>query len=128
MTGQNHLGREEDMEKILLVGSNPQLLNAQAIMLNTHGYEVETANNASEARTRWSASRPDLVLLALNDSADGNFGLWQSIRDSDPAQRVGFLLNNSQNLCRVFLNGELILRREGSDDIIERVQKLLAGD
>ena len=108
-------------------GSSP-VVNAQAMMLSTHGYEVETANNASEARTRWHACRPDLVLLALGDSADGNFGLWQSIREADPAQRVGFLLNSSQNLCRVYLNGEVILRAEGSDDIIERVQKLLSGN
>lgn len=67
-------------------------------------------------------------MLTLSDSSDGTFGLWESIREADPAQRIGFLLDNSQILCRVFLNGELILRREGTDDIIERVQALLAGN
>lgn len=97
-------------------------------MLSTHGYMVETAADALDARARRRVFRPDLVLLTLSDASDGTFGLWQSIRDSDPAQRIGFLLGSSQILCRVFLNGELILRREGSDDIIERVQALLAGN
>jgi DNA-binding response OmpR family regulator len=118
--------REENAgAKILLVGDDSQLMSTQAILLGTHGYEVETAGNASEARARWHASRPDLVLLALSDSADGNFGLWQSIRESDPAQRVGFLLSDSQHLCRVFFDGELVLQGEGPDDIVVRVRALL---
>ena len=94
-------------------------------MLSTHGYDVETVHGSCEARTRWHAFRPHLVLLALGDNADRNFGLWQSIRESDPAQRIGFLLNDSQYLCRVLYNGELLLKEEGPADIVERVRTLL---
>lgn len=112
--------------RILLVGGSSLLTSSNAIMLSTHGYEVETAKSASEARARLRACRPDLVLLALGDSADGNFDLWQSIRQSDPAQRIGFLLAGTQYLCRVFLNGKLLLRGEGPEDIVERVRGMLA--
>ena len=112
--------------RILLVGGSTPLMSTHAIMLSTHGYHVETVKDASEARARWRACRPDLVLLVLGDSADGNFGLWQSIRQSDPGQRVGFLLTSSQYLCRVFFNGKLVLPGEGPEDIVERVKTMLA--
>ncbi|MGH9556432.1 MAG: hypothetical protein ACRD2Y_11485 [Terriglobales bacterium] len=112
--------------RILLVGGNSPLMSTHAVMLSTHGYDVDTAKDASEARARWRACRPDLVLLALGDSSDGNFGLWQSIRQSDPAQRVGFLLTGAQYLCSVFFNGKLVLRGEGPEDIVERVKAMLA--
>ena len=111
---------------ILLVGGSPVLTSANAIMLSTHGYAVETVKSVPEARARMRACRPDLVLLALGDSADGNFDLWHSIRQSNPAQRMGFLLAGTQYLCRVFFNGEMILRGEGPEDIVERVRGMLA--
>ena len=111
---------------ILLVGCSTALTSTNAGMLSTHGYAVETVKSASEARARLRACRPDLVLLALGDSADGNFDLWQSIRKSDPGQRIGFLLAGTQYLCRVFFNGEMILRGEGPEDIVARVKGMLA--
>ncbi len=117
---------DQNATRILLVGSDTLLTRSDAVMLGTHGYNVETVKSASEARERLRACAPDLVLLALSDSADGNFGLWQSIRQSDPAQRMGFLLTGTQYLCRVFFNGELVLQREGPEDIVERVKGMLA--
>lgn len=121
-------GNEGAGARILLVGENLRLMRTQAVMLSTHGYEVETVKDASEARARWRARRPDLVLVALSASAGSNFGVLRSIREWDPAQRVGFLLSGAQYLCRVFFNGELILRGEGPEDIVERVRALLSED
>ncbi len=118
--------KETNAARILLVGDNSQAMSTQAAMLSTHGYDVATVKDASEARARWSACPPDLVLIALNESADRNFGVWHGIREWAPAQRVGFLLSGTQHLCRVFLNGELILRGEGPENIVERVGTLLA--
>ena len=112
--------------RILLVGGSSPVTSVHAIRLSTHGYHVETVKDASEARVRLRGCRPDLVLLVLGDSADGNFGLWQSIRQSDPAQRMGFLLTGAQYLCRVIFNGKLLLRGEGPEDIVERVRGMLA--
>ncbi len=112
--------------RILLVGGSTLLTSNHAVMLSTHGYAVETAQSASDARARLRACRPDLLLMALGDSADGNFDLWQSIRQSDPALRMGFLLAGTQYLCRVFLNGKLLIRGEGPEDIVERVRGMLA--
>ena len=113
--------------RILLVDDNPQQRNARALMLSTHGYEVESVSDTMEACLRWHANRPDLVLLALSKTADRDFIWCQGMRDSVPVQRVGFLLAQSQYLCPVFLDGGVILQGEGPEDFLSRVQEILSG-
>lgn len=113
--------------RILLVDDNSQLRNTRAVMLSTHGYEVEAVPDTMEACLRWHLKRPHLVLLALSKTADRDFIWCQGLRDSVPAQRVGFLLAESQYLCPVFLEGRLILQGEGPGDFLGRVQAMLSG-
>ena len=112
--------------RILLVDDNQQLRDTRAVMLSTHGYEVESARDTTEACLRWHANRPHLVLLALSQAADRDFIWCQGLRDSVPAQRVGFLLAESQYLCPVFLEGGVFLRGEGPEDFLSRVQAMLS--
>ena len=111
--------------RVLLVGDNSRLRSSRVIMLSSYGYEVESMHSSTEAGLNWRASRPDLVLLALTNAADGTFRLWQSIRESDPEQRMGFLVSDSQYLCPVFYDGRRILHGEGPENIVERVRALL---
>lgn len=118
---------EGDGMRILLVDDDSQLRSARAIMLSTHGYEVESASDTTEACRRGRASRPDLVVLALTATADRTFSFCQEIRKALPAQRVGFLLAESQYLCPVFQDGGMILPGEGPEDFLGRVQEILSG-
>ena len=113
--------------RILLVDDNSQLRNTRAGMLTRQGYEVESVSDTTEACLRWHANRPDLVLLALSDAADRAFFWCQGIRDSVPAQRIGFLLAQRQYLCPVFLDGGVLLKGEGPEDFLGRVQAILSG-
>lgn len=113
--------------RILLVDDNQQLRDTRAVMLSTHGYEVEAVRDTTEACLRWHLKRPHLVLLALSKTADRDFIWCQGLRDSVPAQRVGFLLAQSQYLCPVFLDGGVILKGEGPEDFLGRVQAMLSG-
>ena len=113
--------------KILLVDDHQQLRDTRALMLSAHGYEVEAVRDTTEACLRWHANRPDLVLLALSETADPAFHACPGIRESMPAQRVGYLLAQSQYLCPVFLDGGVILQGEGSEDFLGRVQAMLSG-
>ena len=113
--------------KILLVDDHQQLRDTRALMLSAHGYEVESARDTAEACLRWHANRPDLVLLALSETADPAFHACPGIRESMPAQRVGYLLAQSQYLCPVFLDGGVILPGEGPEDFLGRVQAMLSG-
>jgi len=112
--------------RILLVDDNQRLRSKRAAMLSHHGYEVESVRDTSEACPRWHANRPHLVLLALSDTADRAFIWCQAIRDSIPAQRIGFLLAQTQYLCPVFLEGGVLLPGEGPEDFLVRVQAILS--
>ena len=118
---------QNTLMRILLVDDNSQMRNTRAVMLASHGYEVESVSDTTEACVRWHAKRPDLVLLALSDTADRAFIWCQGIRDSVPAQRIGFLLAQSQYLCPVFLDGGVLLKGEGPEDFLGRVQTILSG-
>ena len=118
--------KENTPARILLVGDTSRRRSSHAIMLSSHGYEVESITCTMEAGRTWRASRPDLVLLALTHAADCTFALWRSIRESDPEQRMGFLVSDAQYLCPVFFDGRQILHGEGPENIVERVRELLA--
>jgi DNA-binding NtrC family response regulator len=51
--------------RILLVDDEPAFLRLAGAWLRAQGYEVVTAENATEAQTRFAAARPQLVLLDL---------------------------------------------------------------
>ena len=112
--------------RILLVGDTSRLRSSRAIMLGSHGYDVESIPSIPEAGRTWRANRPDLVLLALTHAADESLALWRSIRESDPEQRMGFLVSDAQYLCPVFFDGAQVLVGEGPENIVERVRELLA--
>ena len=124
MTREPH--HEGSGMRILLVDDNQQLRDTRAVMLSTQGYQVESVRDTTEACLRWHANRPHLVLLALSKAADRDFIWCQGLRDAVPAQRVGFLLAESQYLCPVFLEGGVFLRGEGPEDFLTRVQSMLS--
>jgi CheY-like chemotaxis protein len=51
--------------KILVVDDEPEILNAVGAILESVGYEVETARNGQEALDRLDGMRPDLVILDM---------------------------------------------------------------
>jgi CheY-like chemotaxis protein len=108
---------------ILLVDDSPKEKHVRAIMLNTHGYNVESVSNIGEAYRFSQTKRPDLVLLALSKDSEGQSTLWERIRRANPLQRVAFLINNSLYLSPVFSMSDLV-RKPGQDDFVERIDAL----
>jgi DNA-binding NtrC family response regulator len=108
---------------ILLVDDSPKEKHVRAIMLNTHGYNVEAVSNTDDAYRFSQAKRPDLVLLALSKDLEGESTLWERIRHANPRQRVAFLINDSLYLSPVFSVSDLV-RKPGQDDFVERIGAL----
>jgi len=50
-------------QKVLFVDDDPAFLLAAGYLLEAAGYEVTSAPNAAEARTRLDAELPDVILL-----------------------------------------------------------------
>ena len=108
---------------ILLVDDSPKEKHVRAIMLNTHGYNVESVSNPDDAYRFSQAKRPDLVLLALSKDTEGESTLWERIKRANPRQLVAFLINNSFYLSPVFSMSDLV-RKPGQDDFVERIGAL----
>ena len=108
---------------ILLVDDSPKEKHIRAIMLNTHGYDVDSVSNVDDAYRFSQTKHPDLVLLALSQDSDGELTLWERIKRANPGQRVAFLINNSLYLSPVFSMSDLV-RKPGQDDFVERIGAL----
>lgn len=108
---------------ILLVDDSPEEKHVRAIMLNTHGYNVESVSNVDEAYRFSQTKHPDLVLLALSRNSDRESTLWERIKRANPRQRIAFLINNSLYLSPVFRLSDLV-RKPGQDDFVERIGAL----
>ncbi len=118
--GRSHRG------SILLVDDDSRMRTLRAIMLSTHGYEVDSASNSAEAHLTWEATRPDLVLVALSRHSPGALEFLERIKRLSPKQRIAFVNSESLHLSPLFYNGELIRKAEGPEDFIEQVGALLA--
>lgn len=108
---------------ILLVDDSLKEKHLRAIMLNTHGYDVEAVSNIDDAYRFSQAKRPDLVLLALSKDSEGESILWERIRRANPLQRVAFLINDSLYLSPVFRMSDLV-RKPGQNDFVEKIGAL----
>ncbi len=110
---------------ILLVDDSPKEKHVWAIMLNTHGYDVDSVSNTDDAYRFSQTKHPDLVLLALSKDSDGELTLWERIKHANPGQRVAFLINNSLYFSPVFSMSDLV-RKPGQDDLVERIGALFS--
>jgi DNA-binding NtrC family response regulator len=108
---------------ILLVDDSPKEKHVRAIMLNTHGYDVESVSNIADAYRFSQTKHPDLVLLALSKDSDGQSTLWERIKRANPLQRVAFLINDSLYLSPVLSMSDLV-RKPGQDDFVEKIGAL----
>lgn len=111
---------------ILLVDDDSKMRSFRAIMLSTHGYEVNSVSNSAEAHLSWQATRPDLVLVAFSRYHAGTLEFLEKIKRVSPQQRVALVNGESLHLSPLFYNGELIRKAEGPEDLIEQVAALLA--
>jgi hypothetical protein len=109
---------------VVLLDDNGPRRSARAMVLMTHGYDVHCAATMVEAQSLCAEVRPALVLIGTGQGRHTRGWLQQFA--IHPPQRVGFLLNEGQYLCAVSFNGKTIRGREGPDDMITRVAKLLA--
>jgi CheY-like chemotaxis protein len=110
---------------ILLVDDSPKEEHIRTIMLNTHGYKVDSVSNIDDAYRLSQTKHPDLVLLALSQDSDGELALWERIKRANPGQQVAFLINNSLYLSPVFSLSDLV-RKPGGDDFVEGVGALFS--
>lgn len=112
------------VSSVLLLQSRGRTRDMHAIVLMTHGYDVDCTSNAIQGWKMWEAKRPDLVLFALEIYDPQLFRLIEGIRRSDLSQPIGML---RPRLCSVSLNGNLVRRAMEPDNILDVVEANSAG-
>ena len=91
------------MEKvrILLVDDDRQNSEFLRKFLEVEGYEVSYAENGSKGWEKFSAIRPDLVLLDVNMPVKNGFELAQLIRERDRDVIIFFLTDRTEKADRL---------------------------
>ncbi len=116
--------------RILLIDNSPRGKQIRAIMLHTHGYDVELIANLEEAYLFCRTEQPDLVLLVLGRERGAELQLWNRIKHCNPLQRVAFVINNSLHHNPVFTLNRSIPKPDGlgeddAADFVEGVRTFL---
>lgn len=112
--------------KILLVDDDSQARRFRALMLLTHGYTVDAVGSLADLDRPWEKARYDLVLLCMGSNMRYEVGSWARIQREDPTQGFMFVLNGSERLCPLFLDGKQVRDEERSDSFLQRVQAALS--
>src|SRR5512146_1462781 len=101
--------------RILLLESEGRSRDLHAMILMTHGYDIECTANYIQAWNMWRAKRPDLILVALDIRDMRLFGLLERIRRRDPSPGVRGL---RPRLCSVFFDGCIVRDEIPAEDIL----------
>ncbi len=73
---------------VLVVDDDPDLLRLVEIRLSSAGYAVTTAASAEQALARMSVARPLLLLTDLRMAGMDGMGLFETVREQNPALPV----------------------------------------
>lgn len=117
--------RTNNAKRILVVNENSAERRETAVILSTHGYEVDTAGGAAD---RDPGASYDLVTLAWSKRLRDDLGAWQELQRSCPALRFAFLTRPGLRLSSVFLDGRKIREAEGGgSQLVNEVERALDG-
>lgn len=86
--------------KILIVDDSPLSRRIVRGYLESAGHEVTEASDGGTAIDRYSAEKPDLVLLDLVMTGMGGLEVLQKLRENDDSARVIVATADSQNSTR----------------------------
>ena len=82
--------------KILVVDDDPIFVKSAKAVLESRGYQVDSAQNGEEALAKMSQERPDLVLLdVMMDWALDGVTVSQEMMDQKELQRVPIIMVTS---------------------------------
>lgn len=100
---------------VLLLETSGRSRDMHAMILMTHGHEIECTASPAQAWRMWKANRPDLVLIALDIHDRRLFGVVERIRQSNLSQSVRVL---RPRLCALYIDGNIVRRAMPSDDVV----------
>jgi DNA-binding response OmpR family regulator len=103
---------------LLVVDDEPELRGLLAEYFGRHGFAVQTASDAAQAREQVAASRPDLAVLDINMPGENGLSLARWLRSAHPQVAVVMLTTASESVDRI-VGLEL-----GADDYVSKPYEL----
>jgi DNA-binding response OmpR family regulator len=103
---------------LLVVDDEPELRGLLAEYFGRHGFAVQTASDAAQAREQVAASRPDLAVLDINMPGENGLSLARWLRAAHPQVAVVMLTTASESVDRI-VGLEL-----GADDYVSKPYEL----
>jgi len=67
-------------EKILVIDDDPDILDASAMILESRGYQVTTAQDGVEGLAKLEAEHPDLIVLDLMMPKMDGFAVYKELQ------------------------------------------------
>lgn len=84
------------VKKILLVDDDPDFLEINKIILETSGYDIDTAGSSAEALTKVRSTHYDLAILDLiMEELDSGFTVAYAIRENEKTRDLPILMLTS---------------------------------
>jgi CheY-like chemotaxis protein len=100
---------------VLLLETRGRSRDMHAMILMTHGYDIECTASPAEAWRIWKTKHPDMVMIALDVCDRRLFEVVERIRRSDTSQLVGVL---RPALCSLSVDGCTVRRATPPDDVL----------
>lgn len=112
---------------ILCVDSNEQALSIRKVILETHGYRVQTATNAAAAVRLFQAGGVDLVLADLTLTDTDGARLIEQIKGQSP-HTPAILFSNRVRIYERETCADVFLPKGAYSpaEVLERIRHLLA--
>ena len=82
-------------QKILIVDDDPDITYTMQMILESHGYQVDSAVNSATARSKMEQEKPDLIVLDVMMPVKDGFTLAKEIRNIDKKVPILFLTAKS---------------------------------
>ena len=127
-------------QKILIIDDDPDIREALTIILDSQGYQVETAKYGAEGLDKVRDQKPDLIILDLIMPGMGGFAVFKELKRPDRPEwhdiRILVLTSLREESSKARFEEETGMQMNVDDYIekpispslmIERVHKLLNG-
>jgi DNA-binding response OmpR family regulator len=103
---------------LLVVDDEPELRGLLAEYFGRHGFAVQTAQDAAQARDRVASQRPDLAVLDINMPGENGLSLARWLRHAHPQVAIVMLTTVGESVDRI-VGLEL-----GADDYVSKPYEL----
>ncbi len=126
--------------RILVIDDDPDIREALTIILDSQGYQIETAKYGIEGLEKVKALKPDLIILDLIMPGMGGFAVFKELKRPDKPEwhdiRILVLTSLREESSKTRFEEETGMKMDVDDYIekpispsliIERIRKLLNG-